>query len=278
MYKIGDFSKLSQIPVKTLRYYDEIGVLCPARIERSGGYRYYRAEHFEQLNRILAFKDVGFSLREIRDLFAERVPSGQIREILRRKRNEMKRHVYWERARLARAEARLDLLELGSAMALHDIAVRTTGSWLVASVRDTIRTHEESEQLFEELDRHTGGHRERCQRGAVWHDCKDGAIDCEAFEFLIRPIESKGRLRVHEMPVQHVVSLIYRGDRDYMDAYHMIRWWMAASGIEIAGPKREIYLDGGSGDSESVTEIQFPIASGINSAHLKPQLTECPYA
>jgi DNA-binding transcriptional MerR regulator len=72
MYKIGDFSKLSQIPVKTLRYYDEIGLLRPVRAQRSCSYRYYRAEHFERLNRILAFKDLGFSLREIRDLLSER--------------------------------------------------------------------------------------------------------------------------------------------------------------------------------------------------------------
>jgi DNA-binding transcriptional MerR regulator len=266
MYKIGEFSKLSQIPVKTLRYYDAIGLLCPARIERSGGYRSYRVEHLERLNRILAFKDLGFSLREIRGLLADKVPSRQIREILRRKRNELVRHVRRECARLARAEARLDLLEQRNVTTTHDIAVRTTGVWLVASVRDTIRTHEECERLFEELDRHTNtsGHR---QRGAIWHACRDGAIDCEAFEFLPKPLENKGRLRVHEMPARHVASLIYHGDKDYMSAYHAIRSWIAASGIEIAGPKREIYLDSGREDGESITEIQFPLASAIDSAH-----------
>jgi DNA-binding transcriptional MerR regulator len=71
MYKIGDFSKLSHIPVKTLRYYDAIGLLRPVRIARPGGYRGYRAEHFERLNRILAFKDLGFSLRKIRGLLKD---------------------------------------------------------------------------------------------------------------------------------------------------------------------------------------------------------------
>jgi DNA-binding transcriptional MerR regulator len=266
MYKIGDFSKLSQIPVKTLRYYDEIGLLRPGRIKHSSGYRCYRAEHFERLNRILVLKDLGFSLPEIRGLLAERVPPQQIREILRRKRDEMERHVYQESARLARAEARLDLLERGGTTTVHDVAVRTTGAWLVASVRDTIRTHEECERLFEELDRHTNGHRGRCQRGAVWHDC-NGAIDCEAFELLPDPIERKGRLQVHEMPPCRVASLIYRGDKDYMSAYHAIRSWIAASGIVIAGPKREIYLDNDNEDGESVTEIQFPVVDDIDSVH-----------
>jgi effector-binding domain-containing protein len=159
---------------------------------------------------------------------------------------------------------------------MHDIAVRSTGVWLVASVRDTIRTHEECERLFEELDRHTNtsGHRQRRQRGAIWHACRDGAIDCQAFEFLPKPLESKGRLRVHEMLARSVVSLIYHGDKDYMSAYHAIRSWITASGIEIAGPKREIYFDSGKEGDESVTEIQFPLASGIDSVQLKPQPTE----
>src|SRR5258707_373239 len=165
MYKIGDFSKLSQVPVRTLRYYDAIGLLRPARLKCSGDYRYYRAEHFERLNRILAFKDLGFSLREIRGLLSERVPSAQIREILRRKLNELREHMDLECARLERAEGRLDLLERVGVMAVHDIAVRPTGVWLVASVRDTIRTHEECERLFEELDYHIGRRRERLRRG-----------------------------------------------------------------------------------------------------------------
>jgi DNA-binding transcriptional MerR regulator len=70
MHKIGDFASLSQIPVKTRRYYDEIGLLRPAHVEGATGYRYYGAEQLEQLNRILVLKDLGFSLREIRALRA----------------------------------------------------------------------------------------------------------------------------------------------------------------------------------------------------------------
>jgi DNA-binding transcriptional MerR regulator len=68
MFKIGDFSKLSCISVKTLRYYDELGLLKPAHVDHFTGYRYYSADQMPRLNRILALKDLGFSLEQTRRL------------------------------------------------------------------------------------------------------------------------------------------------------------------------------------------------------------------
>jgi DNA-binding transcriptional MerR regulator len=65
MLKIGDFSSLAQVSIKTLRYYDERGLLSPAHIDPETGYRYYSASQLSQLHRILALKDFGFSLEQI---------------------------------------------------------------------------------------------------------------------------------------------------------------------------------------------------------------------
>lgn len=51
MFKIGDFSKLSRVSVKTLRYYDEIGLLKPVGVDRFTRYRYYSAEQLPLLHR-----------------------------------------------------------------------------------------------------------------------------------------------------------------------------------------------------------------------------------
>jgi DNA-binding transcriptional MerR regulator/predicted transcriptional regulator YdeE len=64
-FKIGEMSKLHKVPVKTLRYYDEIGLFKPIEIEEDSGYRYYSTEQFEQLNTINYLKFLGFSLKEI---------------------------------------------------------------------------------------------------------------------------------------------------------------------------------------------------------------------
>ena len=81
MFKIGDFSKLSQVPVKTLRYYDEIGLLKPAKVDRFTSYRQYSADQLPRLNRILALKDLGLSLAQIAQLLDGDLPPEQIRVV-----------------------------------------------------------------------------------------------------------------------------------------------------------------------------------------------------
>jgi DNA-binding transcriptional MerR regulator len=262
MYKIGEFSRLSQVPIRTLRYYDQIGLLVPAQVGRTNGYRGYAAEQFERLNRILVFKDLGLSLHEIRLLLADRASTAEIHGLVRRKHAELAQRVEAERLRLARATVRLALME-GNAT-ISDIAVRAVAPHWVASVRDTIRSHDDCDRLLDELGRLVRGHRAQRppQRGAIWHVCERGRIDCEAFEIVPRWIAPKGRLSVRQVPAH---------------AYRAMRAWIDTSDLAITGPKRELFLRGG----ESVTEVQFPVELPIHRRHDAPeagQRTRPPHA
>jgi len=139
------------------------------------------------------------------------------------------------------------------------VAVRDAGPWLIASVRDTLESCDDYPQLFEELDRYTDGRRSRRQRGVVWHACAPGHVDCEAFEILPARIDPKGRVRVYETPLHRIASLVYHGDTNYPSAFRALRVWMAASGVAVTGPKREMLLEPGGRDAESVTDVQVPI-------------------
>lgn len=77
MFEISDFSKISGVSVKTLRFYDQLGLLKPARTDETTGYRYYTAEPLLRLHRILAYKDLGFALDQIRIMPDEGVPTVQ---------------------------------------------------------------------------------------------------------------------------------------------------------------------------------------------------------
>ena len=83
MLKVGDFSRLSLVSIKALRYYDELGLLKPARVDEFTGYRYYTAEQLPRLNRILALKDLGLSLEQIGVLLNKGVSSEELRGMLR---------------------------------------------------------------------------------------------------------------------------------------------------------------------------------------------------
>ena len=71
MLKIGEFSKLAQVSVKTLRYYDELGLLRPDWVDRYTGYRYYSLQQLPRLNRLLALRELGFPLAQIERLLRE---------------------------------------------------------------------------------------------------------------------------------------------------------------------------------------------------------------
>lgn len=65
MYSIGKFSNLCNVPVKTIRYYSDIGLLEPSFIDEVTGYRYYDYDKMKELNTIQVLKDCHFSLKEI---------------------------------------------------------------------------------------------------------------------------------------------------------------------------------------------------------------------
>ena len=63
MIRIGDFSRFSQTPVSTLRYYDEVGVFKPVEVDHFTGYRYYTYDQLPRLQRIVALKEFGILAR-----------------------------------------------------------------------------------------------------------------------------------------------------------------------------------------------------------------------
>ncbi|WP_042352107.1 MerR family transcriptional regulator [Bacillus massiliigorillae] len=71
IFTIGEISKLHNISIKTLRYYDEIGLFKPIETNQTNGYRYYSTEQFEQLNIIKYLRALGLSLKEIKTQFEQ---------------------------------------------------------------------------------------------------------------------------------------------------------------------------------------------------------------
>jgi len=62
LIKIGDVAKLCNISIKTIRYYETLGLIKPAEVDKYTGYRYYDNENLERIYTILFLKDLNFSL------------------------------------------------------------------------------------------------------------------------------------------------------------------------------------------------------------------------
>jgi effector-binding domain-containing protein len=267
MLKIGDFSKLSQVTVKALRHYDQMGLLKPITVDHFTAYRYYSAEQLPRLNRILALKDLGFSLEQIAKLLDEKLASAELRGMLRLKQAELLQLVEEEQARLLRVEARLKQIEQEDCMSNYDVIVKSVSPLKVASIRDILPNYPSMGQLFAELIAYFQhrGVKEGSYCAGILHDpgYKESNVDVEAVISIDTPIPGSDRIKVYELPgVEKMACLVHHGSyRRLQQAYAALVSWIEANGYKIIGSNREVYIVGGNEqENESfVTEIQFPV-------------------
>jgi DNA-binding transcriptional MerR regulator len=264
MFRIGDFSRLTRVSVKALRFYDEVGLLKPTYVDRDTGYRYYSATLLPRLNRILAFKELGFSLEEIIHLLEGGLPVDRARESLQSRRAELARSIERERAQLAEVESWLAQIERSGRLPDYEVTVKRVAPRLVASVRDTLSSYADADELFDELHSNLKHRGAPLERGVIWHTCANQrrSIDCEAIVFLREPRPPAGRAQVYELPGAYVACVIHQGSDETCErAYVAARSWIKSHGYSIAGPNRELYWQGhvAQEDGSGVTEIQYPI-------------------
>lgn len=264
MLTIGDFSKLSRVPVKTLRYYDEVGLFKPIEVDRFTSYRYYSASQLPRLNRILALKDLGFSLEQVAQVLNEGLSPEQLRGMFRLKHAELQQRVVQEQERLARVEARLRQIETEETMPTYDVIVKNVESQLVASIRSIIQRYQDVGQLFGEVYAHL---RQGEAPGlAIWHDdgYKASNIDAEAIVPLKSRVPGTERVKVYELPAATMASTVHHGSYATLNlAYDAALRWIETNGYKIVGPNRELYLyctqPVRQDDESYVTELQFPV-------------------
>ncbi len=135
LFKIGAFSHLAQVTVRALRHYDARGLLRPAEVDRSTGYRYYALGQLPRLNRLLALKDLGFSLRQIGALLERDLPAEELRGMLAMRQAELADEVEDARRRLARVEARMRRIEHEGQPSPYEVVLKEVAPQHVASAR-----------------------------------------------------------------------------------------------------------------------------------------------
>jgi len=111
MFSIGEFARHGRVSVRMLRHYDAIGLLRPACVDPVSGYRFYQASQLAELNRVIALKDLGFTLQQVQAVLAEKVSAAELRGMLKLRRAEIHAQIEAEMARLARVEGRLLTIE-----------------------------------------------------------------------------------------------------------------------------------------------------------------------
>ena len=277
MLKIGEFSKLAQVSVKTLRYYDELGLLRPDWVDRYTGYRYYSLQQLPRLNRLLALRELGFPLAQIERLLREDLTAGELQRLMQLRQAEIEQQVQAEQARLARVASRLRQIEQEGRQPRYEVLVKPVLPRLVAGIRDTVAEYRDIGSLIGELRSYLAG------RGiaadplapclAVYYDAeyRDRGADVEVAVPLAGRLRGSARVAVHELSGSATAaSLVHTGGYDRIPtAYRALMTWTQANGYRPSGPNREIYLQGfetGTDPGSFVTELQLPIQPISTSA------------
>src|SRR3982074_3738442 len=124
MFSIGDFARHGRVSVRMPRHYAGRGLLPPARVDRVTGYRWYEAAQLSRLNRIVALKDLGFTLEQVRSVLDDKVSAGELRGMLRLRRAELQSQIATDTTRLTEVEARLQIIEREGAMPADDVQIK----------------------------------------------------------------------------------------------------------------------------------------------------------
>jgi DNA-binding transcriptional MerR regulator len=271
MFKIGDFSRLCRVPTSALRYYDELGLLRPSQVDTFSGYRYYTAEQLPRLNRILALKDLGLSLEQIKVVLDEPLAAEEIRGMLRLKQAEIEQRVSEEQARLLRVEARLKQIEQEGKMPAQDVVLKAIEAQHVLSIREVIAKPSDVGTLLTEVFTAVmpKGIQSVAPPIAIFHDEEFKANDLDV-EIVVPVLPSVTQaiglandraIRVRALPgLAQAACVIHEGTfDDITNSYSTIAQWISSSGYRIAGPSREVYLTAPDEHGKSMTEIQYPV-------------------
>ncbi len=253
-YRIGEFAELAGVSIKTLRFYDEIGLLRPAGTDPRTRYRHYFPQQLEELASIVALKDLGISLSEIRALLGKTGPRKSRHELLIDVRRSIERSIRTATQSLSWVNAALAELDGSEPVS---IVVKRRPAIPIASVRARVQTYADIVPLEQDLlkaipDRSAGD-----LRGVLWHRCADsGSLEGEPFVAINGQVPASSAYDRKILPSASLACAYSSLDDESAErTYAALRRWVSAHDYSLDGPKREIYID-------KMLEIQFPFKPG----------------
>ena len=151
MFRIGEFSRIGSVTIDTLRHYDAVGLLKPAKVDPFTGYRHYTAKQLHALNRIIALKEVGFSLAEITRILRDKLTPDELRGMLKAQLVLAESAIETAQLRQERIQARLNYLNLEENMPAYEVTLKPVDTLTVAAIREIVPTIDQVPQRIGEM-------------------------------------------------------------------------------------------------------------------------------
>lgn len=268
MFKIGEFSRLTQVTIRMLRYYDETGLLKPAKIDPWTGYRMYSVEQLPVLNKIIYLRDSGFQIAEIAAALTSQDDALLVGQ-LDAKHEEIEKTIRDEQEKLKKIKlARNELLN-GKSELHYQISVKSIPGCQVLSLRKIIPSYYAEEELWMELSAFAQHHGISVTEPtfSIYHDVeyKEANVDVE----LCIPVQKKERsidgfvYRDIEPVPAMACMMVYGSFSNIAGAYLSFAEWLQKNEqYQMFGPARQVVHRGPWNESipeNYLTEIQIPL-------------------
>lgn len=254
-----------------LRHYDAIGLLRPAHVDPASSYRSYAAGQLGDLNRIVALKDLGFTLEQVRTMLHDEVGIEQARGMLTLRRAQLEAALAADAQRLAQVEARLDAIETDGQLPVDAVVIKRIAAARVVELTGVAASFRPEDigpvvhPLCAEL-----GHRltdaQVVPRGRLTcyyersphHD--DEIVVHAAVPAAPQPGAHLNGLTVTDLPGVDAATIVHRGPMDtVLPTWQRLARWIDANGYRSTGHARELYLETPDDHDEWVTELHEPV-------------------
>ncbi|MEW9122213.1 MAG: MerR family transcriptional regulator [Thermotaleaceae bacterium] len=266
MYRIGEFSKMTKTTIKTLRYYDEMGLLKPAFVDAETGYRFYTTKQLVPLHYIIALRQVGVSIEEI-----SLIVSGQsFHEILEKRRREIILEIDSSKDRLSRIEFILSGKEEESFMNYGAI-IKELPECIVYSKKMTVPNYDAYFEVIpaigEEVKKANPNLKcsvpEYCFIVYLDGEYREKDIHIEFCEAVEAFGAETGDIKFKKMDSVTAVSVMHKGSYSELSkAYAYAFKWIEENEYKAIDNPRESYIDGiwnKEDQADWLTELQIPV-------------------
>ena len=251
-YRIGAFARVGGISARILRFYDQIGLLRPARIDPRTRYRFYTAEQLKELSAIVELREAGVPLIDIRRLKGRNGLDHRWRQVLQDLRSSTERS-------LAQAARSLRWINYLLDQDENDgypipVVIKKQPPMEIVSIRSKAQSYAAisriEKELLDSLPRSAMGD----TRGTLWHRCShSGWVEGEPFLTLRQRVSAEHIYKLGQLSAATLACAYCEIDDDSSEkTYLALGKWMRTHGYRLAGPKRELSHD-------RLLEIQFPI-------------------
>jgi DNA-binding transcriptional MerR regulator len=268
LFSIGEFSQITGLSVKTLRFYDEKDLLKPAQVDETTSYRYYNAASVDRARMIALLREMQFSLRDIGAILNDCEDQSDLLAYLERQRRTIEQRIRADRAtskkleRMIAEEREADRIARRGEFAIEEKKLEPI---LVAGIRMNGRYADCGagfSRIAREMGKYLGG-KPLC----LYYDgeYREEDADFEPCIPLRREASITDGLSVRTLPAIHCLTLVHQGPyRQLGRSYRRILTEAKRRGISLSVPTREVYIKGpgmifkGNPD-RYLTEIQLPI-------------------